>query len=155
MNPFLDQVGSWSGTNRFRLMPDDEFASGDSTAVSQAEAGGWGWSLRYTWIHPEDGAQSGLLLVASPSDDGSITAAWIDSWHQKPYLQAFSGAVVDGQVQVTAEYAPGWEWRIEAGPDAESDDLRMVMSNVVPADQGESAGAYVVMDATWNHQPPA
>lgn len=160
MNPFRDLVGSWAGACAFRLMPEDELSSADSAATSAVEAAGWGWSLRYTWVHPEDGEQSGLLLVASPDDDGAITAAWLDSWHQKPSLQSFSGTVDDGMVDLAAEYAPGWTWRISVGPGhgpqaGAGRELRMVMHNVVPAGRGDFAGAYVVMDASWRDQPPA
>ena len=153
MTPFGDLLGSWSGTNAFRLMPTDELFYGDSTATSAVEACGWGWSLRYSWVHPDDGEQSGLLLIASPTDDGSITAAWLDSWHQKPYLQAFTGTLADGTVSVSAEYAPGWTWRIEVGPGGDEGQLRMVMHNVVPEGHGDFHGAYVVMDAVWGARP--
>ena len=144
MNPLKDVTGAWTGTASFRMMPTDEFAEGAATASSDSEAAGWGWSLRYTWVHAEDGEQSGLLLVASPTDDGAITAAWIDSWHQKPYLQAFTGTFTEGVVDVSAEYAPGWVWRIVVGP--EGDGLRMVMHSAVPEGHGDFAGSYPVME---------
>ncbi len=66
----------------------DEFASAPSSAGSDAEADGFGWSL--------DGVQTGALLVGSADPDGVITAAWIDSWHQKPHLGVLSGRAVEG-----------------------------------------------------------
>lgn len=147
MNPLREFVGTWTGTNSFRLMPADALAAGESSAVTSVEADGWGWALRYTWVHPDDGEQAGMLLVASPADDGSITAAWLDSWHQKPYLQPFSGSTSDRAVTLEAEYAPGWLWQIAVHADEEA--LRMTMHNVVPKGHGDFHGAYVVMEADW------
>lgn len=149
MNPLKEHHGTWSGTSTFRLMPTDDFANGPSSATSVAEADGWGWSLRYTWVHPEDGAQSGLLLIGSPDDDGSVNAAWTDSWHQKPHLALLTGTVADAGVDLETEYAAGWLWRISVRP--AEDGLAMQMVNVVP-DRGEEGpgGPYVVMDATWS-----
>lgn len=145
--------GQWTGTNSFRLMPSDDLVCGTSTATTQSEANGFGSTLRYTWVHPQDGPQSGALLVGSPGDDGALTAAWIDSWHQKPELRLFSGSVKDQAVDLTAEWAPGWWWTIAIRSTA--DELRMVMECVVPQDpeQPEAfSGPYVVMESTWMPQ---
>lgn len=146
MNP-LNQVGRWSGTCGFRMMPTDEFASAPSSAGSDAEADGFGWSLRYQWTHPQDGVQTGALLVGPADPDGVVAAAWIDSWHQKPHLGVLSGRAVEGGVHAAMEY-DGWGWTIDIMGDG--DDLRMVMSNVIPDGiDGAVPGPYVVMDARW------
>lgn len=140
-------LGRWAGTCAFRMMPTDEFASGPSSATSDAEADGFGWSLRYLWTHPEDGAQAGSLLVGSPDAGGVVTAAWVDSWHQKPHLGVLTGSVVDGGVRVEMEYG-GWGWTIEVL--TEDAELRMAMSNVIPEGiEGARPGPYLVMDARW------
>lgn len=147
MNPLGDRVGRWQGVCAFRLMPDDAFSSAPSFATSDAEGGGFGWSLRYVWTHPDDGVQSGTILLGSPDEDGVVAAAWIDAWHQKPYLGVLTGSVVDGGVSVGMEYS-GWGWTVEVV--AAGDGLRMVMNNVIPVGvEGAQPGPYVVMDAAW------
>lgn len=146
MNPWKADVGAWVGTCGFRLMPDDELVVAESTATSSAEADGWGWQLRYTWTHPQDGVQSGVLLVGSADDDGVVSAGWLDSWHRKPRLREVVGRVVDGALTLEMDY-DGWGWVIGLRSDA--DGLAMTMHNVVPEGFGDFAGAYLVMDAAW------
>ena len=154
MNPLDLPVGRWDGTCAFRMMPTDEFVSATSFARSDAEADGFGWSLHYRWTHPEDGPQSGTLLVGSPDQGGVITAAWMDAWHQKPHLGVLTGSVIDRRVRVEMEY-DGWGWTIEILGD--EDELRVLMSNVIPDGiVGARPGPYVVMDARWQRiTPPA
>lgn len=147
MNLLAHLDGDWAGNCGFRMLPTDDLASAASSAGSDAEANGFGWSLHYQWTHPDDGVQSGTLLVASDEAGDAVNAAWIDSWHQKP-LGVLTGKVIDGGVRVEMDYAGGWGWVIEvAGHD---DQLRMRMSNVVPDGvEGAEPGPYVVMDAQW------
>ncbi|WP_267489728.1 DUF86 domain-containing protein [Enemella dayhoffiae] len=147
MNPFTSQVGDWNGSNGFRMMPTDPLSTGESRAHSAAEADSWGWSLRYTWMHPDDGPQSGTLLLAAPESDGTITAAWLDSWHQKPGLRLLTGTFADNTAALEME-CDGWFWRISV--EATADELRMLMHNVIPDGfEGHEPGPYVVMDAHW------
>ena len=149
MNPLATNVGRWVGTCAFRLMPTDGFASAPSSATTDTEADGSGWSLRYVWTHPDDGVQSGTLLLGSSDQDGVVTAAWIDAWHQKPHLGVLTGSVVEGGVRLEMDYG-GWGWTIEVVGDGEQ--LRMVMNNVIPEGiEGAEPGPYVVMDAQWDH----
>lgn len=153
MNSLEHKAGRWVGTCAFRLLPTDELAAAPSSALSNVEAAGFGWSLRYDWTHPEDGLQTGMLLVGSPDEDGVVTGAWIDGWHQKPQLGVLTGTVVEGGVHVAMEYS-GWGWTIEVVGDG--DGLRLVMCNVVPAGvDGAEPGPYVVMDARWTPAGPA
>ncbi|GAB3709951.1 hypothetical protein [Mariniluteicoccus flavus] len=120
-------LGSYAGTCAFRLMPTDDLVRGESSAA--------------------DGAQSGTLLLGSPDDDGSLTAAWVESWHQKPQLGQLTGRVTDDTVHLAMTYS-GWGWTIELSPT--DGGLRMRMDNVIPdgVDEAEP-GPYVVMDAHW------
>lgn len=153
MNPLEQVVGSWAGRSTFRLMPTDAFASGESSATSTSEADGWGWLLRYAWVHPDDGAQSGVLLLGSPDADGSVSAAWLDSWHQKPGFGLATGPASGGGVDLEMEY-DGWGWTIALRPDG--DRLEMLMHNVVPDGiEGASPGPYLVMEASWNREADA
>ena len=140
-------VGTWRGTNAFRLMPTDDFHDAAATAVVTTAAGGYVVVVTYTWSHPEDGPQEGVLFTGSPDDEGTTSAAWGDSWHQKPSILTLSGALVDGRLEVGAEYGGGWGWTISLDGD---DPLRLMMHNVVPAEQATdevAAGPYPVMVA--------
>lgn len=151
MNPLANHVGQWEGACAFRMMPTDEFATAPSTATASSEADGFGWSLRYEWTHPTDGAQAATLLVGSPDDVGAVNGAWIDAWHHKPHLGILTGSIVDGVVHLEMEYS-GWGWTISLSGDG--DELRMVMNNVIPDGiEGAEPGPYVVMDAHWTRQP--
>jgi len=147
MNPLGEHVGHWEGACAFRMMRTDEFSSAPSFATSEAEADGLGWLLRYVWTHPDDGTQSATLLLGSPDEDGAVTAAWVDAWHQRPHLGVLTGSAFDGVVHVAMEYG-GWGWTIDVSGDG--DDLRMVMNNVIPDGiEGAEPGPYKVMDAHW------
>ena len=139
--------GSWRGDCDVRLLPDDDFSPGPSTATTAPEAGGHGWSLRYTWTHPDDGEQHGTLLVGSATEDGTVSAGWIDSWHQAPELRLLTGSVREGMLTLTMDYS-GWGWVIQLI--GSGSRFGMLMSNVVPEEvPGATAGAYVVMQARW------
>lgn len=144
MNSLPPPAAQWSGSNAFRLMPDDELAERRSSATStMLHTGGKSWTLEYDWVHPADGTQSGILLIGSAGDDGQVTVAWTDSWHQQPTLGVLLGRFVDGTIEVEMDYAPGWSWRIALRPG--DDELSMVMHNVMP----DLPDGYVVMDAAW------
>ena len=141
-------AGAWRGTNGFRMMPTDDMLEAPATAVVTIAAGGYDVVVTYTWSHPEDGPQEGVLLIGSPDEENqAINAAWGDSWHQKPSLLVLSGSLADGRVELTADYGGGWQWTISL--DGSRDDrLVLTMDNVVPADQATAdvlAGPYPVM----------
>ena len=146
VNSLPPPAAQWSGSNAFRLMPDDELAERRSSATSTMHTGGKSWTLEYDWVHPADGTQSGILLIGSAGDDGQVTVAWTDSWHQQPTLGVLLGRFVDGTIAVEMDYAPGWSWRIALR--LGDDELRMVMHNVMP----DLPDGYVVMDAAWSRE---
>ena len=144
-------AGSWTGTNGFRLMPNDELSEAAATAKLTVAAGGYDLVVRYTWVHPDDGPQEGVMLVGSPDDDGRVTVAWGDSWHQKPPIRVMDGTLVDGVVDVSADYGGGWRWTISVAGRGE-DQLALTMHNVIPgelATDDEPAGPYPVMVAAF------
>jgi hypothetical protein len=140
-----DCAGTWLGSNGFRLMPTDEFAERPAGATLALAAGGHLTSLAYTWEHPDDGPQEGLLVFGPGEDAGSVVALWGDSWHQQPAPRAFAGSGDDEAVELEADYGGGWLWRIALsapGPSA----LTLRMDNVVPAEhRPEDAGPYTAM----------
>jgi hypothetical protein len=143
-------AGHWSGTNGFRLMPDDALSVHPAAALVVAAAGGHLTSFAYTWEHPTDGPQEGLLVFGAAEEGvGGVVALWGDSWHQQPAPRPITGSVSsDGrEVELEADYGGGWSWQIaiQADPGAA---LTMTMRNVIPEDRAtadKAAGPYDVM----------
>ena len=143
-----DVTGAWAGTNAFRLMPADPLAESPAALAVATAAGGHLTTVSYSWDHPDDGPQDGLLVIAAGDRPGSLVAWWGDSWHQQPTPMTLTGAA-DGvsAVELSAEYGGGWGWRIVLDT-ADPALLRLRMENVVPADQagpGTPAGPYPAM----------
>src|SRR5215831_8811833 len=143
-----DAAGAWAGTNGFRLMPNDPLTEFPATMTVTTAAGGHLTAVAYSWEHPEDGPQDGLVVIGSAGEDGSLIATWGDSWHQKPEPITLSGGHPVGEtVELAANYAGDWAWRILFDA-TDAENLRMRMENVVPADQADAetpAGPYPVM----------
>jgi hypothetical protein len=145
----VDQAsGSWEGSNGFRLMPGDPLSEFPAAATLSVGAGGCLGTLDYTWSHPEDDAQTGLLAFGIAGSDNSIVALWADSWHQHPEAKVCEGGVDEhGVIRVSLEYGDGWRWQIILDA-SKTDVLVLRMDNVIPADVATeeiSAGPYVVM----------
>lgn len=143
-----DLVGTWHGTNGFRLMPDDPLAEYPATMTVTPAAGTHLTLLAYTWEHPVDGPQEGMLVVGSGGEAGSLQAMWADTWHQQPAPRWLPGHSGPGErYGLEAEYGDGWRWRITLevpGPD----QLRMRMDNVLPESRATPElpdGAYAAM----------
>jgi len=135
-------AGDRTGTCAFRLMPTDDLADAPSTLRVEHAGAGRAALLTYSWVHPDDGDQTGTLMLGTPDDEDLLTAAWVDSWHQ-PAVALLTGR--DGTVGY--EYAPGWRWEVDVTVDEAT--VSMVMRNVVPDGQGGPAGPYDVMRAGW------
>ena len=147
MQLLSEHTGSWRGTNRFRLMPDDPPVEAEMTAQLSLAADGHLAVLAYTWTHPDDGGQDGLLTIGADETDGEVVALWGDSWHQHPAAKTLHGTAGERSLTVGYSYAEGWEWRITVTADR-PDVLQLRMDNVVPASAtgtGEAA-AYWAMD---------
>jgi hypothetical protein len=126
-------------------MPTDELAEAPSTLTVDEAAAGRAVSMTYAWTHPEDGPQTGTLLLGVPGETGEVSAAWVDSWHQRDVV-LLTGRGDTTTVTVGYDYAPGWRWEVEvAGGDATT----MVMHNVVPERDSSPAVRYDVMRAEW------
>ena len=151
---FARFTGTWTGTNGFRLMPDDDLFEAAARADVTTAAAGHDLVVRYTGVHPVDGAQDGVLLVGSPDDEGHVVAAWGDSWHQQPAIMVLEGTGTARGFEVAADYGSGWLWMITL--DGGSDDgFTLTMHNVVPVDGATvaaSAGPYAAMVAELHHE---
>ncbi|WP_433284970.1 hypothetical protein [Micromonospora sp. CA-244673] len=143
-----DFAGSWAGTNGFRLMPPDPLAESPATVTVTTAAGGHLTSIAYSWTHPDDGPQDGLIVVGAGDREGSLVAVWGDSWHQQPTPMSLTGGPGTGATfELAGEYGGGWAWRIVFDA-ADGEHLRMRMDNVIPADQATTempGGPYPVM----------
>ena len=123
-------TGHREGTNRFRLMPDDEYQSSAATATTGVTAVRF-VSVAYTWS--EGGtAHDGLLLLAGEATADGASAVWVDSFHTGPSWMTFTGGVVDGELRLVGSYpappGPDWGWHIHVRPQ----DSTITMHNVVP-----------------------
>ncbi len=136
-----------TGSCSFRLLPTDELVPGPSTLDVEPAASGRAALLTYTWQHPDDGAQTGTVLLGVPGDGGEVTAAWVDSWHQ-PDVVLLTGSGPATSTTVGYDYAPGWRWEVDLAVGEE--EATLVMRNVVPEGQGGPAGPYDVMRAAWS-----
>lgn len=142
-----------TGEAAFRMMPTDDVATGPATGRVQACAGGHALLVAYSWTHPTDGRQEGVLLAGSPDeDDAFVRATWVDGWHQKPGPMHLAGRLEAGTATLAAGYAETWGWQIDLSFSAGG--LRIVMRNVIPEDAvarvpdgpAVGAGPYEVMD---------
>lgn len=145
---YADLAGTWTGSNGFRLMPSDPLAEAPAAAALTPAAGGNLLVVAYTWRHPDDGPQDGLLVVSPADAPDALTAMWGDSWHQHPAAMVLAGLrQPDAELRFSGEYAGGWGWRILlAAP--EQGRLQLRMENVVPAEHATTelpAGGYPVM----------
>jgi hypothetical protein len=124
-----DLLGTWTGTNRLRVMPTDPWVESAATATVARVADGAFLTIAYTWA--ESGApQDGLLLLGDGPTLGHAVATWVDSWHQSPEWMVLRGEVDDGPVHLEGRYSPDALWRIHLVPAAEH--WTMTMDNVMP-----------------------
>jgi hypothetical protein len=149
IEPVVGQAsGSWEGSNGFRLMPGDPLSEFPASGSLSSGAGGYLGTLGYTWTHPEDGAQEGLLAFGIAGGDNAIVALWADSWHQHPEAKVCEGNLdKSGVISLDYEYGDGWRWQIVLDA-SKTDVLSLRMDNVIPpevATEDISAGPYVVM----------
>jgi hypothetical protein len=149
MTTLAERDGTWTGTNGFRLMPTDEMAEFPATLEVRHGAGGHLTCIAYSWRHPTDGPQEGLLTVGAADDSGRLTALWGDSWHQQPTSMTLAGDAAEaGDFSLEGEYGGGWGWRIAVRTDG-PDTVRLRMDNVIPAEHATpdvAAGPYPVME---------
>lgn len=145
LDTILGKAGrTWAGSNDFRLMPTDPVATSDAAATFGVAAGGNVATLGYTWTHPADGPQEGVIVLGRGEGDGEYAVLWADSWHQAT-ARTFA-ATADGDT-LRFDYLYGETWRWEVQLTVTADALGLVMRNVVPegADEGMQAGPYDAM----------
>lgn len=143
-----DHGGDWTGSNKFRLMPADDAAEFPAAATVSVDDTGHLTAVSYSWRHPADGEQRGLVVLTQPAAD-SVVAMWTDTWHQQPHTMALGGTVSSSGIELVGSYAETWEWRIVFDT-SHARVLYLRMDNVVPQDHASDtvpAGPYAAMDA--------
>ena len=149
------------GTCAFRLMPDDPLLEGPSSAAVTT-VGEQGFTLHYTWVHPTDGEQRGVVLISGTGDAGAVEGALFDTWHQQPGLMTLSGNRSGDRVELAGTYMEEWGWTVAI--ELADEAVTMTMCNVVPESAlamappdapPMSAGPYDVMVASWRASPTA
>ncbi|MCE1178754.1 hypothetical protein ACQP1U_12505 [Actinomycetota bacterium] len=140
-----DIVGIWHGTNGFRMMPGEVFDEGPASAEIREVAGGAALVVDYTWQHPQEGEQHGVLVVGTASQS-ALSMHLLDTFHQSEIPERFEG----GQTgPARAEWFHDYgEWRWWVRVSMEDDRLVITMDNTVPESYGTAlkpAGPYCVM----------
>lgn len=141
--------GAWVGVNAFRLMPGDPTHDARISATVSHAANGELTQIAYSWEHPDDGGQDGLLVIGPGGAPNTVAAFWGDSWHQGPEPRSLEGTVEGGVVTVGYAYSGEWRWEIVVDAST-AEQLTLTMSNVVPASAATdeiSAGPYPAMHA--------
>jgi hypothetical protein len=125
-----DRLGTWTGTNSFHLTPTDPEHTAPATVVVQRGQGGTTTTIGYSWTHPQDGDQAGLLTFGPGPEPGTVVAFWGDAWHQSPEAKLLLGRSDDEGFVVGYDYAEGeWRWEIAVEPGAEG-QLELRMDNI-------------------------
>lgn len=127
-------AGEWQGTKRLYLEPPPAPPlSSPCHLEATAVAGGCFVQFDYTWTY-EGADQSGVLLFGF-DDEGTASAAWIDSFHMSSKIMFCTGRAADGHLDVRGAYAappgPDWGWRMAIHSSAPS-ELQIVMHNISP-----------------------
>jgi hypothetical protein len=127
-------AGRWRATYELRGDPRFDADVPTEAVVSPILAGTF-VQIAYRWT--ESGTpQEGLLLVGLDPERGSVTAAWLDTWHNGHRMMVCAGEQLpDGGIDVFGTYPgrPGerdWGWRTRLEIADETWTMRMF--NVTP-----------------------
>ena len=140
-------AGGWTGENKLRMLPEDEFSPSVSTATAALAAGGNVATITYTWADFDGVTQEGLLVVQDGPLPGQAEAVWADSWHANPRWMALIGAASAERVSLSGRYGEEdqqGEWHIHLHL-SDAEGLLMTMENAYPA----GAETYEVVRAAW------
>lgn len=138
LEPLLRLAGRLTGENRLHDPHSNRPEDTPSTAVISAVLGGRFVRIDYTWSY-RGAPQEGSLLVGHDSQEGAMTAHWVDTWHNGDKVMACRGATGgQGVASVRGSYAappgPDWGWRIDLVT-SDANSLRINMFNIEPDGQ--------------------
>lgn len=135
LDPLIACAGSWRGTSTLQDPSNFEPQASSSDLTVTPVLGGRFVRLDYTWSY-KDAPQEGSILVGFEKKAETVTAHWIDSFHNGTKVMACTGPKPDGPtLSVRGSYAappgPDWGWRIAITPQ-DGGALRIVMHNLWP-----------------------
>ena len=134
-------LGRWTGTKQVILDPADApLPAGPSQLAFQQLGAGELYRVEYDW-QLEGLTRFGALLLAVHPETDTVSAAWVDSWHQSSAVMSLTSASSPaGVLRLSGRYAveagPAWGWAIEFESGAE-EGLEMRMYNATP--EGDEA----------------
>jgi hypothetical protein len=134
-------AGRWHGTSTLQDPHADIEDESPSTLSVTPMIGGRFVRIDYAWSY--GGApQEGALLIGYQHKAETVTAHWMDSFHNGETVMVCTGTPsADGTITVRGSYAaptgPDWGWRIDITPGG--DALRIVHHNVWPEGKEELA----------------
>jgi hypothetical protein len=147
LEKLIARAGSWRGTNVLQDPMESEERS-ETRATVTPLLGGSFVRIDYTWDYKGD-PQEGSFLIGLETDTDTLTAAWVDTWHNADRMmicRGEPGAGAGGSIGFKGEYGapegPPWGWRTEIHTDP---GLRIVMYNVTP--DGDEA---LAVEATFD-----
>lgn len=135
LDPLIACAGTWRGKSTLQD-PSNNIAQDSSSDLTVTPVlGGRFVRLDYTWSY-NDAPQEGSILVGYEKKPETLTAHWIDSFHNGTKVMACTGPKPDGPtLSVRGSYAappgPDWGWRIAITPE-DGGTLRIVMHNLWP-----------------------
>lgn len=131
-------IGKWRGINRLHTpwLEENPVRESPSEAEVMFSAQGKFLKIEYDWVF-EDAPQTGLILIGT--DDDSIKAYWIDSWHLSDKFLLSEGENSE-KISMKGFYKvpdhPDWGWRTDIEAVGEN-SLKITMFNVTP--EGEES----------------
>jgi hypothetical protein len=127
-------TGQWKGSYQLWLSPGADANVSPSAATVLPVVKGKFVRFDYTWMW-EGELQEGSLLIGYEAGSGSVTAVWIDGWHNGNRFMICHGKIRGDAIDVLGSYpapsGPDWGWRtviMPGGPDS----LHMTMYNITP-----------------------
>lgn len=134
-------AGRWRGTSTLQDPHSGAPDEAPSTVVVTPMIGGRFVRIDYTWSYRGE-PQEGALILGFKKKAGTVTAHWMDSWHNSDNVMPLTGSLADdGTLTVRGSYpapeGPDWGWRIDVKKDG--DALRIVHHNVFPDGKEELA----------------
>ncbi len=142
--PVLDDLiacaGDWRGTNTLQDPNTGKPEDSAATAAVIPLLGVRFVRLDYTWGY-QGKPQAGSFLIGFEEQADTVTAYWIDSWHNGDRVMECRGPRPGGSsLEVRGTYAappgPDWGWRTEVSPGGRS-RLHIAMFNVWPDGERE------------------
>ena len=148
LDGLIASAGNWRGMNTLQDPHSGQPEESPATATVVPVLDGRFVRLDYTWGY-QGKPQAGSFLFGFESAADSLTAHWIDGWHNGDRVMACVGARPHGpslEVRGTYEAPPGpdWGWRTEVTPDGQR-SLRIVMFNVWPDGEREELAMETVL----------